>query len=149
MVAAAHPLAALVVDDDSGVRNVVCTALAASGIQSFLAASGREAIAILEEDPVDFGIFDLHVRSESGVALIAQFRRRRSGFPVILMSGALDASARIQAHALGVHSCLDKPLDLVRLRAAIQGLVDAEGWHRRLLRPGCDPDGGAGRLRER
>jgi DNA-binding response OmpR family regulator len=128
------PLTALVVDDDPGVRSVVGTVLATTGIRSLPATSGQEALRILEADRVDFGILDLHVRAESGVALIAQLRRRRAGFPVILMSGAFDARTREEARALGVHSCLDKPLDLAGVRRAIEGLATAEGWIRRLLR---------------
>ena len=72
------------------------------------------------------GIVDVHVRAEDGIQIVARLRGIVQGLPVIMMSGALTPEIVGRARSLGAHSCLDKPLDLARLRLAVRQLIEVE-----------------------
>jgi DNA-binding NtrC family response regulator len=127
MVALANALRALVVDDDQGVRSAVVSVLEASGFLTVHAANRMEAIVAVRVQPVHFGIVDVNVSADDGLQIVGEVRAVIHRLPFIIMSGALTPEVIVRARRLGAHQCLEKPLDLGRLREAVWHLVEAEG----------------------
>ena len=81
----------LVVDDDAGVRAVLCAALAERGHAVAEAGSAAPALARLDAEggrPVDALVTDLAMPGGmDGLPLIREAQRRRPGLPAVLVTG--------------------------------------------------------------
>lgn len=114
----------LVVDDESAVRRVVARLLATAGYDVVEAATGEEAMTVLESEPADAVLLDLRMPGMSGQTL---FHAIRSQWPtlaavVIVMSGDPEApehDAWLSLHGVRV---LAKPFDRATLLRTIDDL---------------------------
>jgi CheY-like chemotaxis protein len=78
----------LVVDDDDDVRGVTATLLKTLGHEASEAASGEDALALLQQDPrFDLLMVDLLMPSMNGAAFAAEARRLVPGVPVLFITG--------------------------------------------------------------
>src|ERR671918_1111805 len=76
----------LVVDDEPVVRGLVAELLHGAGHEVVIAASGEEALALL--DGVDLLVCDVGLPGVSGEPVVEAARTRRRGLPAVLMTGA-------------------------------------------------------------
>ena len=82
----------LILDDDFGWRNRVAFGLETSlGIQPLVAASGKEALDILTERPIDVVVSDLFMPEMDGYQVLKRVRVLHPQTKVILMSGDFGA----------------------------------------------------------
>jgi DNA-binding NarL/FixJ family response regulator len=75
----------LVVDDEPVVRGLVAELLSGAGHEVVTAATGEEALALL--DGVDLLVCDVGLPGVSGEAVAETARTRRPGLPALLMTG--------------------------------------------------------------
>ena len=111
----------LVVDDEADAREIMATALEASGASVELAASARAAFEILERQAVDVLVSDIAMPEEDGFALIRKVRssvaRSVASIPAAAVTAFTGSEDRAHALAAGFHLHLAKPFeptDLVR-----------------------------------
>lgn len=76
----------LVVDDEPGLRLLYSAELEDEGYQVVTADNCNEAAAVLEERQIDLVVLDIQIRQESGLEMLQQIVKERSGLPVILCS---------------------------------------------------------------
>jgi DNA-binding response OmpR family regulator len=126
MVAQARSLNALIVDDDQGIRISVGDVLEAAGHRPLAAGNREEAIEVARVHPIHFSIVDVHVRADDGLHILLNLRQLLGVLPVIFMSGAFTPELVARAQALGARRCLEKPLNVVQLLAAVQELIHLE-----------------------
>jgi CheY-like chemotaxis protein len=89
-----RPLETLVLDDDRPWRNIVAFNLELYlGTRPALAASGQEALKLLEERPVDVVIADLFMPNMNGFHFMSRVRKLYPRTKVILMAGDFSAFA--------------------------------------------------------
>jgi CheY-like chemotaxis protein len=109
----------LVVDDSLSVRKVVEKALEGRGMQVLAAASGAEAIEVLERDRPDVVICDVILPDKDGYQ-ICQYVRAHAALgatPVLLISGIDNGTVQAQAAEVRSDEVMFKPFgvdDLVR-----------------------------------
>jgi CheY-like chemotaxis protein len=109
----------LVVDDSLSVRKVVEKALEGRGLQVLAAASGSEAIEMLERDRPDVVICDVVLPDKDGYQ-ICQYVRSHAAIgatPVLLISGIDNGTVQARAAEVRSDEVLFKPFgvdDLVR-----------------------------------
>ena len=109
----------LVVDDSLSVRKVVEKALEGRGLQVLAAASGSEAIEMLERDRPDVVICDVVLPDKDGYQ-ICQYVRSHAvigATPVLLISGIDNGTVQARAAEVRSDEVLFKPFgvdDLVR-----------------------------------
>ena len=78
----------LVVDDDDLVREMVAASLEDAGLSTLIAASGLEAIELLEAgEVIDAMVSDLSMPGMNGVATIQKARSLRPRLPCFLLTG--------------------------------------------------------------
>src|SRR3954469_6439631 len=113
----------LVVDDEPTVRFALAEGLAdrRRGVKIATAASGLEAITVLESERVDLVLTDLRMPEMDGFELLAHLRRNFAGLPVIVMT-ALGGSETADRLA-GAVECFTKPFHVPALKAKIQELL--------------------------
>jgi CheY-like chemotaxis protein len=109
----------LVVDDSLSVRKVVERALAGRQIEVVCAASGSEALELLERDAPDVVVCDVVMPDRDGYEICEFIKRhpRLSHTPVLLMSGIVNDEVRERAARAQSAGILAKPFaadDLMR-----------------------------------
>lgn len=110
----------LVVDDEPGVRLLVCRMLAQGGYGTCEAADGAEALASLRAGlPVDLVLSDVAMPQLNGVQLLEALSVSHPDLPVLLMSGyaAEDLVARGIAAPCGI---VRKPFTPERLHDEVR-----------------------------
>lgn len=95
----------LVVDDDAQVSHLIAALLAHEGYKVLIAPSGPEAIRLAQShlNQIDVLVTDVVMPEMDGPSVAREIQSAVPGLPVILMSGACDASvlrAAPQAHFL-------------------------------------------------
>src|SRR5438094_9569772 len=109
----------LVVDDSLSVRKLVEKALEGRGLQGLSAASGSEAIEVLERDRPDVVICDVILPDKDGYQ-ICQYVRTHPAIgatPVLLISGIDNGTVQARAAEVRSDEVMFKPFgvdDLVR-----------------------------------
>lgn len=76
----------LIVDDDPSIHELVQAMLAGSRWESDSAASGEEALALLETRSYDVLLVDILMPGMDGLALLGQLRGRHPEIPVVMMT---------------------------------------------------------------
>lgn len=116
--------AVLIVDDEPLVRDTTARTLESWGFQAVTAASGEEALEMLEAGAeVSAVVIDVTMRGISGVEVVQELRDRGSLVPVLLMSGFSELDLSELADE-GV-DFLQKPFRAGELVARIRGLLAA------------------------
>ena len=115
------PARILVVDDDPGIREVLCDYLGQHGYQARGAASAAEMDRALASEPTDLIVLDLMMPGEDGLSVV----RRLSGTPPVVMLSAMgEDTDRIVGLELGADDYLAKPCNprelLARIRAVLR-----------------------------
>jgi PAS domain S-box-containing protein len=111
----------LVVEDDPGVRQLVCEMLSRLGYRTVAAEEGRAALKILSErDEIAMMLTDMALPGGmSGADLVTAVRAQRPGLPMLFMTGySEDAITRDQGGSFGVR-LLPKPFSRAALAAAV------------------------------
>jgi PAS domain S-box-containing protein len=115
-----EPMRILAVEDEPEVLDVVRAMLTAGGHTVITAASGREALALFEREPLDVIITDLGMPGMTGLALAEEIKRRRP-VPVVLLTGWADELD--STHAQHVDVVLAKPITRERLLGGLAKAV--------------------------
>ena len=129
--AAASPpmsLRILVADDDDDLRESVVDLLTDTGAEVASVQSGAELLARLGEgESYDLVIADLLMPWITGLQVASSVREAGLTVPVILITGASDASLEERVDSLERAVLLRKPFDSAQLRAAMATLLRVGG----------------------
>lgn len=103
-------LVAVVLDDDEDTRFAIGRILGKCDCDVLEASSVNAAIALLADNSVDIVFSDLRIPGEAGgKELLSIVQNEHPSVHVVLMSCAMDASARTQLMNAGALDCLQKP----------------------------------------
>lgn len=112
-----------VLDDDPGVRTLLCRLLRECGYEATGAATGPELEAIMRERSVDLILLDIMLQAESGFD-ICRAIRTRSHVPIIMISARGQVQDRVAGLDLGADDYIAKPFGrsevLARVRAVLR-----------------------------
>jgi len=112
-------LSVLVVDDFEMVRESLKAMLSSSGHYVTLAASADEATELISAMEFDAAIVDFEMPGPDGLVLLERIQTKYPLLPVIVVSGALDATRAIQLANAGVFKVAQKPVDSSWLLSAL------------------------------
>src|ERR1700689_54161 len=121
----------LVVDDEETIREIVSSMLGGAHFQTRQAASGIEALSILESgDEFDLVLSDLMMAEMDGIALLERSKERYPDMPVVMVTAVHDIQVALQALRNGAYDYLLKPFEREQLLATVRRALE----HRRLKR---------------
>jgi PAS domain S-box-containing protein len=132
----------LIVEDDRDTAEVLRDMLARSGFSVALAATAKDAEAKAGNPAMRVVLVDLGLPDRDGISLIRSLRanERTRRIPIIVVTARKrDAAGAAEADALEVLDWIEKPVDPVRLRAALETAVGPSG-SARILHVEDDPD---------
>ena len=117
---------ALVVDDDDGIRNVVDIALGlVGGFDVTEAASGDDALRLVEEQRFDVIVLDVMMPGLDGPSTLTRIRQTTNGLtvPVVFLTAKAQPHERRALEALGVDGVIVKPFDPLSLADDVRALT--------------------------
>jgi class 3 adenylate cyclase/CheY-like chemotaxis protein len=95
------------------------------------ANSGRDALSMLAERPVDIVLLDLVMPDIGGREVLARIKadEQLRALPVIMISGQQDMDHIIDCIQIGADDYLLKPVNSVLLNARIKSGIERKRWH--------------------
>jgi putative nucleotidyltransferase with HDIG domain len=119
----------LVVDDEEPIREIISSMLSAAGYKTRQAASGMEALAVLNSTgEFELMLSDLMMAELDGIALLERSKEKYPDMPVIMVTAVHDISVALAAIRNGAYDYLLKPFEREQLLAMVRRALE----HRRL-----------------
>lgn len=135
----------LVVDDDALARAVLADLVKGLGHEVSVAASGAQALDVLDKKAAALVITDILMPGMDGFELAQRVGERVNPPPVLLASGFFrgDAEAHAKARRIPVRGFLSKPVDAQILRVMVDDLISVKTTAKPAVtagsrRPGAD-----------
>lgn len=113
------PVTLLVVDDEEPIRNALRKFLTQQGYEVAIAATGEEALAILQRQKITGMLLDVNLPGMSGVDLVPQIMELEPTIALLMLTAVNDATSAALCMQRGAFDYLIKPIDLGHLGRAI------------------------------
>jgi len=115
----------LVVDDELGIRDLLCEILNDEGHTVEVAENAAQARAARLAEQPDLVLLDIWMPDTDGVTLLKEWSAAGLlTMPVIMMSGHATIDTAVEATRIGAMAFLEKPITMQKLLKAVeQGLV--------------------------
>jgi len=145
----------LCVDDEANILSSLKRLFRPAGYRVLTAASGEEALALMEKEAVDLIISDMRMPGMNGAQVLAAARARWPGTVRILLTGYADMGSTVEAINSGqLHRYISKPWDdnevllvvreglekksLLREKNRLEALTQAQNEELKLLNAGLE-----------
>lgn len=112
----------LIVDDELRVARVLAESVKQQGHEAFVAGSGKEGLALLDQKRADAVLLDIVMPEMSGLEVLRRIRQTHPALPVIVITGHASASEIEEARRLGATDCVVKPFVVNQLNQALANL---------------------------
>ncbi len=112
----------LVVDDDQGIRELLCEFLQQHGFEVHAAKNGEQMRANLKSHPIDLIILDIMMPGEDGMTLCKSVRQN-SQVPIIMLTAVTEDIEHILALEMGADDFINKPFNPRTLLARIKAVM--------------------------
>lgn len=99
----------LIADDDRGFRETLEIILEPH-FQTLAVECAEQAIEVVEHDPIDLVLFDMHMHVLTGLEAMVLVKQLRAELPCILITADLTDALRQKALAAQAHAVLKKPV---------------------------------------
>jgi two-component system response regulator PilR (NtrC family) len=99
----------MIVDDEEVLRDVLEVVLRREGFDVVLAASGEEALNLLDGDEVDLVILDVMLPGISGIDTLRAIRISNPSLPVVVITAFSSIDGAIEAMKFGAFHYIPKP----------------------------------------
>lgn len=116
-----------VVDDDEEMRDLLRKVLEKEGYRVSVAGDGRQALAVLAQEPFDLVVTDMLMPHDGGLELLATLHRMHPALPVIIVTAFGDWQSYTRALELGAAAFISKPLRMSELIAAVHNALAGRG----------------------
>src|SRR3954447_4674272 len=115
----------LVADDEEPIREIISSMLSAAGYKTRQAASGMEALAILNSTgEFELMLSDLMMAELDGIALLERSKEKYPDMPVIMVTAVHDISVALAAIRNGAYDYLLKPFEREQLLAIVRRALE-------------------------
>ena len=111
----------IVVEDDKEIGELLMDFLVAEGYDTYLAASGEEALEVYEDEGAKLVILDIMLPGMDGLAVLSSIREMGNA-PVIIVSAKNAKEDKLDGLNLGADDYVEKPYDIDILLAKIKGI---------------------------
>ncbi|WP_223871703.1 response regulator transcription factor [Candidatus Dactylopiibacterium carminicum] len=119
----------LVVEDETGLADILCAYLERDGLRALRAADGAGARKHLAATPPDIVLLDIRLPGEDGIELLRAIRQA-GDTPVIMTTALADDMDKMHSLHLGADDYVVKPYNPAEVVARVRAVL------RRTYRPG-------------
>jgi NtrC-family two-component system response regulator AlgB len=127
-----HSFAALIVDDDPGVRQSLRLCLEAAHARVLGVGTQSGALEALGRGRFDVVLLDLWLGSESGLDVLPEILRRQPDTSVIVITAFATFESAVSAMKLGAVDYLPKPFTPEQVRHATRRVIEAGALRRQV-----------------
>lgn len=120
---------ALIIEDESELRQQLETRLKAEGFAVDAAADGDEGLYFGREFPADIAIVDLGLPGVSGLEVIRTLRDEDRRFPILILTARDRWQDKVEGLEIGADDYLVKPFHMEELLARVNALVRRSTGH--------------------
>jgi two-component system nitrogen regulation response regulator NtrX len=114
----------LIVDDELAIRETLEQILSYEGYEVLKAASGAEALQMVEKKEPDAILLDVKMPRMDGFEVLQKLSPEGKPVPVIVISGHGTIETAVEAVKSGAYNYLEKPLDRSRLLVTLKNCLD-------------------------
>ena len=116
----------LVVDDEKGIRDILEKYLTAQGHEVLTAASGQEALEMLDTHEPDLMTLDLSMPGMDGYEVCRSVRgeAKTNSLPILIISGNTNPEEQMQAFKMGANEYITKPFKIDEVIGTIKTLSE-------------------------
>ena len=122
----------LVIDDEAGVRESLRTILSGE-CTVHTAATGAEALGVIETTPIDVVTLDLRMPGIGGIGLLERIKAHDQDIEVLIITGYSSFDSAIDGIRLRAFDYVSKPFDIEHVRGLVRSAA-ARGRRVRRLR---------------
>jgi CheY-like chemotaxis protein len=125
--AVAGPLAALVVDDDPIIRQVLVECLKLHGIKAAEAGNGFECLSALEKSHFDVIFMDIVMPEKDGIETIIELRKRGNKSWIVAISAYTKIGDKLLLEAakiFGANDAINKPFSAAMVVQDVKSLME-------------------------
>jgi DNA-binding response OmpR family regulator len=112
----------LIVDDDSGIRNLIVRFLSQKQYQVQAAADGKTALELFAQFSPDLVILDINLPDALGYNLCEQMQSKTDVF-ILMLTSRTDAEDKKRGFLKGADDYLTKPFDLEELEFRVKAIL--------------------------
>ncbi|HYL10720.1 MAG TPA: sigma-54 dependent transcriptional regulator [Candidatus Acidoferrales bacterium] len=113
----------LIVDDEAGIRESLCSILAEEGYRVEAVASAEEALTMVERGGIDVVLMDIWLPGMDGMQALEHLQGLPRAPVVIMISGHGNIETAVRATKLGAFDFVEKPLSLEKIIVVIKNAV--------------------------
>jgi CheY-like chemotaxis protein len=114
-----YPGPILIVDDEPELLRTLKDFLEARGCPVLTAASGEEALSVIDRQVPTLVILDIKMGGMDGLVTLKKLKQFQPDIPVIMATAVEDQELMTEAFALGAYEYLIKPYNLAALQAIL------------------------------
>jgi DNA-binding NtrC family response regulator len=118
------PVTLLVVEDEEAIRNAIRKYLIQQGYEVAVAATGEEALAILQRRKVTGLLLDVTLPGTNGIDLVPRIMELEPTIALLMLTAVNDATSAALCMQRGALDYLIKPIDLAHLGRAIRRALE-------------------------
>jgi CheY-like chemotaxis protein len=111
----------LVVDDDEAIRTLLQEELEEEGYKIIIATNARDALKIVEAEPLDLVILDIRMPGMDGLEALPRILGLKEGLPVIMNTAYSQYQESFMSWAADAY--VVKSSDLTELKEKVKELV--------------------------
>lgn len=116
----------LVVDDDPDIREVLKDRLESLGYNVFAAASGVEALELLEKQNPQIVLMDIEMPEMSGLEALKEIRKRQIDITVVMITAHGTIERAVEAIRQGAYDFIPKPFEPDHIALIVQRALERE-----------------------
>src|SRR4051812_45960560 len=117
----------LVIDDDPNIVEMVIEYFGNAGYQVIGAHHGGDGLMLAEHEHPDVVLLDLRMAGLGGVEILQQLKLRWRALPVIIVSGAGDATLARRCLSRGAFDYVSKPFNWEYLHRCVTAAQSGAG----------------------
>ncbi len=111
----------LVVDDETGIRELLCEILNDEGYAVDMAENAQQAREFRSMQKPDLVLLDIWMPDTDGISLLREWSQQKLlDMPVLMMSGHATIETALEATRIGAVGYLEKPISMTKLLKAIE-----------------------------
>jgi len=117
----------LVVDDEERLRSLLRVYLTQEGFHVLVAANGREALRVADQEKPDLIILDLMMPEVDGYEFMRLYRERKHQVPVIMLTAKVEEADAVLGLEIGADDYVTKPFSPRLLVARVRAVLRRTG----------------------